>query len=66
MVIEAAPIVIGGRPTVVYDGPLNLTNKAATKAEVDWYHERTSVPRGDLHDALRLYQSSKRREAQHA
>jgi hypothetical protein len=60
MVIEAAPENQGGRPIVVYDGPLNLHSKATTKAEIDWAHERSGVSRADLYDALRLYERSAR------
>jgi hypothetical protein len=60
LVIVAPPHTTGADPIVIYDGPLNLTTKTTTKAEIDWAHERSGMPRPDLYDAIRLYERSAR------
>lgn len=48
---------------VLYDGPLDLTSKASIKAEIDWAHDKTGIPRPDLYDTVRAYQNQQRRSA---
>jgi hypothetical protein len=56
LVVEAPPLAAGGDRLVVYDGPFNTTSKQTIKAEIDWAHEKTGMPRPDLYDAYRAYQ----------
>ena len=49
-----APNTAGTR-SVIFDAPLNLSTKSTTKAEIDFAHERSGIPRPDLYDAIRTY-----------
>lgn len=55
LVVEAPPLIAGGDPIVVYDGPFDMRSKAVIKREIDWAFEKTGMPRPDLYDAYRAY-----------
>ena len=50
-----APGTVGAEPFCVFDAPVDLRTKATIKAEIDWAHERSGMPRPDLYDVFRAY-----------
>lgn len=61
MVVEARGQ--SGLPVCVYDGPLDLSSKKVIRAEIDWIHQQTGVPRPDLYDCIRQYTNKTSRAA---
>lgn len=49
-----------GERWCVFDAPLDLRTKQTTKAEIDFAHERSGIPRPDLYDAIRAYNHQQR------
>ncbi len=61
-----APGPSAGEAFCVYDAPLNLSSKKTVKAEIDFCHERTGMPRPDLYDVFRAYQHPRQGEGEAA